>query len=207
MSAIKLYRHPLSGHAHRVEVFLSLLGLPSELIDVDLAKGAHKQDEFLKKNIFGQVPVIEDGDITLSDSNAILVYLASKYDTERNWYPENLVSAAEVQRFLSLAAGKIAFGPAAARLVNVFGAGLDHENAKSIAHATLTVLDAHLSGKEWLVGDSPTIADVANYAYIAHAPEGDVALEPYPNVRAWLARFEALKGFVPMQKTPVGLSQ
>ena len=82
MSAIKLYRHPLSGHAHRVEVFLSLLGLPSELIDVDLAKGAHKQDEFLKKNIFGQVPVIEDGDITLSDSNAILVYLASKYDTE-----------------------------------------------------------------------------------------------------------------------------
>ena len=207
MSVIKLYRHPLSGHSHRVEVFLSLLGLPSELIDVDLAKGAHKQDEFLKKNIFGQVPVIEDGDITLSDSNAILVYLASKYDTERNWYPENLVSAAEVQRFLSLAAGKIAFGPAAARLVNVFGAGLDHENAKSIAHATLTVLDAHLSGKEWLVGDSPTIADVANYAYIAHAPEGDVSLETYPNVRAWLARFEALKGFVPMQKTPVGLSK
>ena len=207
MSAIKLYRHPLSGHAHRVEVFLSLLGLPSELIDVDLAKGAHKQNEFLKKNIFGQVPVIEDGDITLSDSNAILVYLASQYDTERNWYPENPVSGAEVQRFLSLAAGKIAFGPAAARLVNVFGTGLDHENAKAIAHATLTVLDAHLSGKEWLVGDTPTIADVANYAYIAHAPEGDVSLEPYPNVRAWLARFEALKGFVPMQKTPVGLSQ
>ena len=207
MSVIKLYRHPLSGHSHRVEVFLSLLGLPSELIDVDLAKGAHKQDEFLKKNIFGQVPVIEDGDITLSDSNSILVYLANKYDTERNWYPESPVSGAEVQRFLSLAAGKIAFGPAAARLVNVFGAGLDHENAKAIAHATLTVLDAHLSGKEWLVGNSPTIADVANYAYIAHAPEGDVSLEPYPNVRAWLARFEALKGFVPMQKTPVGLSQ
>jgi len=207
MSAIKLYRHPLSGHAHRVEVFLSLLGMPGELIDVDLANGAHKQTGFLKKNIFGQVPVIEDGEITLSDSNAILVYLASKYDSDRNWYPEDPVTGAEIQRFLSLAAGKIAFGPAAARLVTVFGAGLDHENAKAIAHATLAVIEAHLSGKEWLVGDRPTIADVANYSYIAHAPEGDISLEAYPNIRAWLARFEALKGFVPMQKTPVGLSQ
>ncbi|MBL1415666.1 MAG: glutathione S-transferase N-terminal domain-containing protein, partial [Moritella sp.] len=81
MSAIKLYRHPLSGHSHRVEVFLSLLGLDSDIIDVDLMKGAHKQPDFLQKNSFGQVPVIEDGDITLSDSNAILVYLASKYDS------------------------------------------------------------------------------------------------------------------------------
>lgn len=56
MSAIKLYRHPLSGHAHRVELLLSLLGLDTELIDVDLLKGEHKQPEFLKKNRVGQVP-------------------------------------------------------------------------------------------------------------------------------------------------------
>ncbi len=77
--AIKLYRHPLSGHAHRVELMLSLLGLPTELIFVDLMKGEHKTPEFLAINSFGQVPVIDDNGTVLADSNAILVYLAAKY--------------------------------------------------------------------------------------------------------------------------------
>ena len=152
------------------------------------------------------MPVIEDGDITLSDSNAILVYLASKYDSYRTWLPEDFAQAAQVQRFLSVAAGKVAFGPAAARLVNVFGAGLDHQNAKNIAHALIGELNDHLADSIWLVGQLPTIADVANYAYIAHAPEGDVSLAEYPHIRRWLTRFEALQGFVPMQKTAVGLA-
>ena len=71
--SIKLYRHPLSGHSHRVQLLLSLLGLPTELIDVDLMKGAHKQPDFLKLNGFGQVPVIDDGGTVIADSNAILV--------------------------------------------------------------------------------------------------------------------------------------
>ncbi|MDX2322396.1 MAG: glutathione S-transferase [Moritella sp.] len=206
MSAIKLYRHPLSGHSHRVEVFLSLLGLDNDIIDVDLLKGAHKQPEFLQRNSLGQVPVIEDGDMTLADSNAILVYLASKYDPYRTWLPEDFTQAAQVQRFLSVAAGKVAFGPAAARLVNVFGASLDHQHAKNIAHALLTELNTHLADSSWLVGTTPTIADVANYAYIAHSPEGDISLAAYPHVRRWLTRFEALTGFVPMQNTAVGLT-
>ena len=115
-------------------------------------------------------------------------------------------TAAEIQRFLSIAAGQVAFGPAAARLVNVFGAALDHQRAIEIAHGVLSMLDDHLDGRNWLVGSEPTIADVANYAYIAHAPEGDVALDNYPNVRAWLARIAALPGFVPMQATAVGLA-
>ncbi len=205
MSAITLYRHPLSGHSHRVEVLLSLLGLKADIIDVDLMSGAHKTAEFLAKNSFGQVPALEDGDATLSDSNAILVYLATKYDANRTWYPENLVDQAEVQRFLSLAAGKIAFGPAAARLVNVFGAGLDHKTAIDTSHAVLATFEAHLDNRDWLATNHPTIADAANYAYIAHAPEGDVSLEAYPNVRAWLERFESLNGYVAFGKTAVGL--
>ena len=59
MTAIELYSHPLSGHAHRVRLFLSLLGLECRRIDVDLMKGAHKQPEFLRLNAFGQVPVLE----------------------------------------------------------------------------------------------------------------------------------------------------
>ena len=206
MSTITLYRHALSGHSHRVEALLSILGLSTDIVNVDLANGAHKQADYLAKNRFGQVPVIEDGTATLSDSNAILVYLASKYDAARTWLPEDLVEAAEVHRFLSVAAGKIAFGPAAARLVNVFGATLDHDNAINTAYAVLADLEAHLAGRNWLVTGHATIADIANYAYLAHAPEGNVSLDDYPNVRAWLARIDQLPGFVPMQATPVGLA-
>jgi glutathione S-transferase len=205
MSNITLYRHPLSGHAHRVEVFLSILGLKANIVDVDLMSGAQKQADFLSKNTFGQVPVLVDGDVTLSDSNAIIFYLAKKYDATSTWLPENLVAAAEVQRFLSVAAGRVASGPAAARLITLFGAQMDPVSTISASHSILTLIDAHLNGKSWLVGDKPTIADIANYAYIAHAPEGNVSLDNYPHINAWLARIEALAGFVPMVTSAVGL--
>ena len=206
MSTIRLYRHALSGHSHRVELFLSILNLNAELVDVDLVSGAHKQPEFLALNRFGQVPVLEDGDTIVSDSNAILVYLANKYDVSNSWLPADPATAAAVQRFLSVAAGPVAGGPAAARLVTVFGAGLDHQRAIETAHGVLATLDAHLEGRDWLVGTRPTLADVANYAYIAHAPEGGVELSAYGNVRAWLRRIEGLPGFVPMQTTAAGLA-
>lgn len=205
MSKITLYRHPLSGHAHRVEVFLSILGLKANIVDVDLMSGAQKQADFLAKNTFGQVPVLVDGDVTLSDSNAIIFYLAKKYDTTSTWLPENLIDAAEVQRFLSVAAGRVASGPAAARLITLFGAKMDPASTISASHSILTLIDAHLNGKKWLVGDKPTIADIANYAYIAHAPEGNVSLDNYPHINTWLARIEALPGFVPMVNSAVGL--
>jgi glutathione S-transferase len=206
MSNIKLYRHPLSGHSHRVELFLSILGLKADIIDVDVMGGEHKQPKFLSKNIFGQIPVLEDGATTLSDSNAILAFLASKYDTTGTWLPANPEELSAVQRFLSVAAGSVAFGPAAARLVNVFGADLNHEQAKERSNDLLATLNDHLWDRKWLATQNPTIADIANYTYIAHAPEGDISLVPYPHVTAWLRRVEALAGFVPMQRTEVGLA-
>ncbi len=203
--AIKLYRHPLSGHAHRVELLLSLLDLPTELVSVDLANGAHKHADFLALNPFGQVPVIDDAGTVLSDSNAILVYLAKRYGNGR-WLPEDPLAAARVQRWLSVAAGQVAYGPAAARLITVFGASFNAEEVINRAHGLFTVMEGELSAVPFLAGAEPTIADVANYAYIAHAPEGNVSLQAYPNVRAWLARIEALPGFVPMQRTAAGLN-
>ena len=143
---IRLYGSPLSGHSHRVLLFLNLLDLPHEFIAVDLAHGAHKRPEFLAKNPFGLVPVIEDGDTTLYDSNAILVYLAVKYD-DGAWLPRDPIGAATVQRWLSLAAGYIYSGPNMARLVKVFGAPLDYEKAKATSTALFQVLDHDLQGK------------------------------------------------------------
>ena len=206
IAPIKLYRHPVSGHAHRVQLFLSLTALPHQLIDVDLMKAAHKLPEFLKMNPFGQVPVIDDGGTIVSDSNAILVYLATKYDAARAWLPQDAVGAAAVQRWLSVAAGPIAFGPAAARLITVFGAKFNADEVINRAHGLLKVMDAELVKTPFLAGPKPTIADVAGYSYIARAPEGNVSLADYPHVRAWLARIEALPGFVAMHATAVGLA-
>ena len=203
-NAIRIHRHPLSGHAHRVELFASLAGINAELIDIDLASGEHKKPAFLELNPFGQVPTIEDGDIVLSDSNAILIYLARKYAPE--WYGKDALREAEIQRFLSLAAGDIAFGPAAARLVNVFGASLDKDRAKAVAERVFDRLEEHLHGRQWLVGDAPTIADIAIYSYTAKAPEGDISLAPYPNILRLLENVEGLPGFKPMTDTKVGLA-
>ncbi|WP_341910213.1 glutathione S-transferase [Ferrovibrio terrae] len=200
---LRLHRFALSGHAHRAELLLNLLGLRAELIDVDLGGGEHKQPAFLAKNAFGQVPVLEDGDTVIADSNAILVYLASRYDEQRRWLPVDPVQAAQVQRWLSVAAGQLASGPAAARMVTLFKAPFDHDRAKTVATALFAVLEQHLAQQTFLVGAAPTIADLALYSYTAHAPEGGVSLQPYPQIRAWLGRIEALPGFVPMPKTAV----
>ncbi|WP_339453131.1 glutathione S-transferase family protein [Pseudomonas sp. EA_5y_Pfl2_R50] len=206
MQAIKFYNFPRSGHAHRVELMLSLLQLPTEKILVDLAKGEHKQPAYLAINSFGQVPAIDDNGVVLADSNAILVYLAQKYGKGR-WLPADPEGAARVQRWLSAAAGPIAFGPAAARLVTVFGAQLNAEEAIGRAHNLLKVMDVELGNAPYLVGEEPTIADISAYSYIAHAPEGNVSLDDYANVRAWLARVEALPGFVGMPRTVAGLQK
>ena len=200
---IKLYRTPKSGHCHRAELMLALLGLAYETVDLDMAGGAHKAPDYLTISPFGLVPAIDDGGFTLSDSNAILVYLARRYAAGSNWLPEDAADAAEVQRWLTIAADQIYSGPCAARLVKVFNADLDHTAAVEKAHALLALMNAHLAGRKWLATDDITIADVAGYSYIAHAPEGGVDLSGYPEIRAWLQRIEAQSGFVGMVESPI----
>ena len=203
---MKLYGTPLSGHTHRVRLFLSLLRLPYEFVPIDMKAGQNRTPEHLARSPFGEVPVLEDGDVTLPDSTAILVYLASKYDDSGRWMPREPLAAAQVQRWLSNASGKIAYGPCSARLVTVFGAPLDHERAKAIAVRLFDVMEAELAGRRYAVGDHASIADIAAFSYIEHAPEGGVSLKPYPNIRAWLASVRALPGFVAMPATQAGVA-
>jgi glutathione S-transferase len=195
---ILLHGFKLSGHSHRAELMLNLLGLPYEFRTVDLRAGVQKTPEFMALNPFGTVPVLEDGDIVIADSVAILVYLATRYDPDRRWLPADAVEAARVQRWLSVAQGLVAYGPALARVIKVFGAPLDHARAVTLAAALLSVLEQELSRSPFLTGTAPTIADIAVYSYVARAPEGDIPLDGYPAIRAWLGRIEALPGFLPM---------
>lgn len=196
-STLILHGTALSGHTHRVELFLNLLQLPYRRID---APGpVRKSAEFLSLNPLGQIPVLQDGELVLADSNAILVYLARRYAAGSAWLPDDPVETARVQRWLSLAAGEIAFGPAKARVSARFGdTGMPPGLMHQLASQALTFMEYSLEQQAFLTGAHPTLADLACYSYIAHAPEGGIALGPYPRVCSWIARIRALPRFIAM---------
>ncbi|MBV8913682.1 MAG: glutathione S-transferase [Acetobacteraceae bacterium] len=201
MTSITLWGTKLSGHAHRVELLLRELGLPYAFVDAP--RPARSAPAFRALNPLGQIPVLKDGDVVLADSNAILVYLAKRYDGSGRWLPDAPLEAAAVQRWLSIAAGEVMHGCAIARAIKQFNAPMDHKRAVRIAERLLRFMEGHLAGRTYLAAEHPTLADLACYSYVAHVPEGGVSLEPYPAVRAWLARVEALPAFVPLPGSPI----
>lgn len=191
----------LSGHTHRVVNFLTLLDLPYQLVDAPAA--VRRTPAFLALNPLAQVPVLQDGDLTLADSNAILVYLARRYAPGSAWLPDEPVAAAHVQRWLSIAAGEHKFGPAAARVIRVWNGPGSLADAQAIAARVLAFTDGQLASRRFLAGDRPTIADVSCYPYLARAPEGQISLAPYGHVRDWIDRLEALPRWRTMPSAPV----
>lgn len=195
---ITLYRMAVSGHCHRVELMLSLLGLPFALAEVNLLKGEHQRAEHLALNALGQVPVIVDGGTVLSDSTAILVYLVQRYAPGSAWMPQDPVGQARLQRWFSLAAGLLAPGVAAPRFAAIIGRPVS-EAAQAIGQRLLDFMEGELQGRPWLLdGEAPSLADVAMVSYISQAPIGGLPLSAHPRVAAWVARMEALPGYVPL---------
>ncbi len=194
---IVLHGMKLSGHVHRVQLLLEMLRLPYRYVET--TRESRAAAEFRAMSAFGQVPVLQDGDITLADSNAILVYLARRYGSAGEWLPLDPVGEANVQRWLSIASGELRSGPCQARLIALFKIDADPKLAAAIAERLFRFMDHHLArGGPFLAADRPTLADLACYAYTARAPEGGIALTPYPALREWLARVEALPRFIPM---------
>lgn len=192
---IKLHGSQVSGNTHKVRNMLGLLGLDHELVAVDLPAGEHKAAPFLALNPLGEIPVLVDGATTLRDSAAILVYLASNY-APGDWLPSDPAGLGEVMQWLSFASNQIHQGPFTARAIVRFKRPGDLEAARQRSAAVFAVMDSHLDGRDWLARDRRTIADIACYTYITLAGEAGVDQAPYANVTAWLARVEALPGFV-----------
>ena len=203
MSTAEIILHgtELSGHAHRVELLLRMLGLPYRFVAAPAA--VRLSPEFAGLNPLRQIPVLQDGDLTLADSNAILVYLAKRYAPGSAWLPEDPVAAAQVQRWLSIAAGEVRYGPALARMVTQWSFPSNLAQAKQIAAALLSFMNEHLKTRNFLAAEHATIADLACYSYIRHAPEGGVAIGEYAAVLAWLGRVEALPHFKPIPPSPL----
>jgi glutathione S-transferase len=201
---IRLYDYVLSGSCYKIRLMLSILGLEHEQVPVDFYPGrAHKEPDFLDINPLGQVPVLEDDEVRLRDAQAILIYLAGKYDAGRSWFPKDAASQGDIAMWLSFAGGEI-MNASAARLHDMLGYDLDIEKVRAAAHAAFRILDDHLTeqeieGRNWVAAvPHPTIADIACFPYVALAGDGGISLDDYRAIQRWLDRVKAIPGFIPM---------
>lgn len=193
----KLYDLELSGNCYKVRLLSSLIGLPLEIVPVDFLAGEHKKPPLIALNPFGEIPVFQDGDVVLRDSQAILVYVARKWGGE-SWLPSDPLGMARVCEWLMTAENEIARGPNDARLHDKFGYSLDVGLARQKAHRILGLMEAHLSQHSWLALGRVTVADIACMPYVALGHEGGVPLDDYPAIRAWIGRIKALPGYIDM---------
>jgi len=186
-----------SGPTYKVGLMLRLTGAPFNYEHVDLRAGAHKADAFLVKNRYGQVPVLEDSqtDYCLCQSSVILDYLADETGKFGGKDRGERLRAREWQLW---GAGTLTTGIYRTRALKLgffkFPDQVAEANLQS-AQGGLKELNTLLDGRDWLVGKGATIADIDIYGIAAYAPQAGIDLAPFPNVRKWLARVEALPGY------------
>ena len=202
---IKLYDYPLSGNCYKVRLLMSFLGLKFESWLVNFYPGReHKSDWFLAINPLGQIPVVSDDEFVLRDAQAILVYLASRYDQSGSWYPrEDAVALGEIAAWLAFA-DLITSTASAARLHDALFYEFDVEACRAGAHRLFRILDEHLWFAEkrlqnWLLDRAnPTIADIACFPYVMLSEEGGISRQDYPAIRRWADRVKHLPNFITM---------
>jgi glutathione S-transferase len=202
---IKLFDYELSGNCYKVRLLLHILRIPYERIELDFHPGReHKSPWFLAINPMGQVPAIDADGLILRDAQAILTYLASRYDPSGRWYPrEPAASIGQVAMWLSFAESLTATAGAARQHDTLFYS-LDIDKCRADAHTLLRVLDEHLwfteqQGREWLSDlEHPTIADLACFPYVMLSEEGGISRLPYPAIRRWTDRVKRIPGFTTM---------
>lgn len=202
---ITLYDYELSGNCYKLRLFLNMIGIPYQKKPIEFFPAReHKSDDFLALNPLGQLPVLDDDGFVMRDAQAILTYLACRYDTTGRWYPvDDAARLGEVNMWLAFA-NEITSTASAARLHDVFGYPLDVTRARSEAYALFRVLDAHLGfsqaeGDGWLChGAHPSVADIACFPYVALSDEGGISLMDFPALRRWLDQVKRLPGFIVM---------
>jgi glutathione S-transferase len=202
---ITLYDYELSGNCYKVRLLLNILGVPYERRGIEFyPRREHKEEPFLAINPLGQLPVLDDDGFVIRDAQAILTYLAARYDEEGTWYPRaDPRTLAEVNMWLPFA-DAITGTSSAARLHDLLRYELDVERARASAHVLFRVLDEHLWFSErehagWMCRpDSPTVADLACFPYVMLSDEGGIPLVDYPAIRRWTDRVKRIPGFIVM---------
>ncbi|MFG1292283.1 glutathione S-transferase family protein [Xanthobacter versatilis] len=201
---LTLYSTQASGNSYKVRLILAKLGRPFRLEEVDIFAGEHRTPEFLARNPEGRVPLLGIDGRFLAESNAILFYLADGTP----FLPADPFDRAETLRWMFFEQHSHEPGIAAARfwLKQVRGGRdlrtHDVDRWMEEGYAALKVMERHLAGRRYFVGEALTIADMALYAHTHAAEEGDFSLRGFPAVRAWLERVAAEPGHVDMEWRP-----
>jgi glutathione S-transferase len=201
----KLYYGRLSGHSYKIRLFLSLIGLSYEPSLIDIKQGENKTASYLSINPLGQVPVWQDGELIIRDSQAILVYLAQQYAQGVWKLPSDAAELAEIVQWLSFAANEISNSVVPLRRAylyrknDVFPPDVNLPLITEKTHRVLGILNDHLANREWLALQHASIADIACFAYIALIEqEIPFPLDAYPHVKQWVQRIQSLNGFIPL---------
>ena len=204
-----LYHSQPTGNSYKVRLLLSILQIPYAAIEVDIFNGGNKTAAYRSINPLGKAPALklEDGSI-LTESNAILSYLAS----ETEYFPvDRLLRARVLQWMFFEQYSHLPYIGVARFYLHLLRRTPPHADDLSTWHSrgniALEIMDRHLDGNEWFVGNSLTIADIALYAYTHVAPEGGFDLSKYSRVGRWLKRIESKAGYIPLMQTPPIVAQ
>ena len=200
---ITLYDYILCDNCYKVRLLLAMLRLDYVPSKVNVHPGREGDTAaFRSLNPLGRIPVLRDDDLVLRDPQAILTYLALRYDAARRWLPVEAARAGQVAMWLAFAATELA-PLSELRMCRITSASGEAPDLPVRANEALTVLEDHLAEREirggaWIVGDDATIADIAVFPPVALSADGDITLERYPAVWRWIDRVKHLDGFIVM---------
>ena len=191
-----------SGNGYKVRLLLHQLGIPFRLVEHDVVAGATRRPEFLALSPVGKIPVLQlqDGTV-LSESGAILCYLA----VDSVFWPAERLERAQTLQWLFFEQYSHEPHIAVARFLRMAPDDprqADLPRLLDRGHAALAIMEQHLTGRRYFVGERYGLADIALYAYTHVAPEGGFDLEPYPWIRAWLELVRSEPGHVPIDWRP-----
>ncbi|MBZ9764741.1 glutathione S-transferase family protein [Mesorhizobium sp. CA8] len=199
---MKLYDYALSPSCYKVRLMAALIGVTLDIRPVDFHPGCeHRGPELMALNPAGSIPILEDGDLVLTESSAMLVYLAAKAAPQ--WLGNDTAGrTARVQQWLSFS-HRLTASLGAARLHEMLLrpgniAALREQGIAALRELEAGLVEQHIRGQRFLASDRPTIADVACFPYVALAPDGGVSLDPYPAIRLWSRAVRSLEGFIEM---------
>ena len=196
-----LYDYLPSGNGYKVRLALKQLGLAYRIVQLDITKGATRTPEFLDRNPNGRIPLLEiPGQGFLAESHAIISYLAEG----SRLVPTDRLERARMWHWLCFEQYNLEPNIGTVRFwlhsLNRTAAELGEKLTDKVdkGQQALAVLEQGLAGRDFLVADRYSLADIGLYAYTHVAEEGGFSLQPYPNVRAWIARVASQPGYAPI---------
>lgn len=199
-----LYNYVLSGNCYKIRLLASLLNVNHDSVAVDFHPGReHKSEALLQINPAGTLPILVANSLVLTETQAILVWIANRFDQKGSWWPsDNDDKVASVLQWLGFAS-RLSATVGELRMHSMLNKSIDVQAATSGSKRVLRELESHLSeqrirGHMWLTGDTPTVADIACFPYTALSPDAGIDHDDYPAIRRWLHALRSLDGFITM---------